>query len=91
MTEIVLTDPGDNVVIVLDWSDAVLPGTLNTVVHSVPAPLVKTGESVDVQGPSSSVRVRGMQHGGLYMIEGEATLSTGEILNRQFPVRCFNG
>lgn len=91
MTEIILTDPGDSVVVVIDWNDTVLAGTLGSVAHSVPAPLTKVSESTDSQNGTSSVWIRGMLHGGLYLIEIAASLTTGETLNRQFPVRCFNG
>lgn len=87
---ILLTDPGDSLVFEMDWSDALEVGvTLSTVEHTVPAPLTRVGQSQ--QGVKSFVRVTGAVHGGMYQIEGAAQLSTGETLNRQFPLRCFNG
>lgn len=87
---VVLIDPSDSVVVEIDWSDALVAGvTLSAVTHSLPSPLVKVAESNDTD--SSSVRVSGALHGATYLVEASATLSTGETLNRQFPLRCFNG
>jgi hypothetical protein len=83
-------DPGDNAAFEVDWTEALAEGvTLSSVTHTVPNPLTKVDEDND--GTTSTVRVTGAVHGGLYMIEAEATLSTGETLNRQFPLRAFNG
>lgn len=85
-----LIDPGDDATFQMDWSDALADGvTLSSVSHSVPAPLVKVTETTS--SPMSYVRVSGAQHGQTYLVEASATLSTGEVLNRQFPLRCFNG
>lgn len=89
--DIALCDPSDSAIFTIDWSDVVGSVSLGTVNHSVPAPLTKISESTDIPGKSSQVKVSGAVHGGLYMIEGESTLSNGETINRQFPLRCFNG
>lgn len=87
---LLLVDPGDSVTFQLDWTDVLSDGiTLSTVEHAVPSPLTKVSESV--ASPNSYVRVSGAVHGGLYQVEGAATLSNGESVNRQFPLRCFNG
>ncbi len=88
-----LIDPDDVVSLTIgNWAD-VLPATvtLGTVTHTVPAPLTKVSESTDTGAATSTVRVSGALHGGLYLIEAQSTLSNGEVVNRQFPVRCFNG
>lgn len=85
-----LIDPGDNVRFDLDWTDELDDGvTLSAVTHTVPSPLTKVSESVT--SSNSYVRISGAVHGYTYLIEASATLSTGETLNRQFPLRCFNG
>jgi hypothetical protein len=88
---IVVLDPGDQAIITCDWSDAIDTVALGTVMHSVPSPLVKISESTDVSGKTSQVKVSGGLHAGMYMIEGQTTLGNGEVLNRQYPVRWFNG
>jgi hypothetical protein len=89
---IALIDPGDNAFFKLDWSDCLIEGaTLVAVVHTVPSPLTKVQEATNGAEGSSTVRVTGAAHGVTYLVEAAATLSTGETLNRQFPLRCFNG
>ncbi len=85
----ILFDPSDNALVTFDWTD-VLPGsvTVASVVHTVPSPLVKGTESTS--SPTSSVKISGAVHGGMYMVEGQATLSNGEVINRQFPIRGWN-
>ena len=86
-----LLDPGDSVLLTVDWADALVPGvTLSSVVHTPPAPLTKGIETTNTGTGQSQVRVSGAVHGALYMIEAAATLSNGEIVNRQFPVRGWN-
>ncbi len=91
MTAIVLADPGDSMIITIDWSDVLATGvTLDTVVHTVPSPLVRVSQSTDTGTGQSQVRISGALHGAIYMIEAEATLSNTEVVNRQFPVRGWN-
>lgn len=87
-----LIDPSDSATFQLDWTD-VLPDsvTLGTVTHTVPSPLTKVSESTNTANASSQVRISGAVHGKTYLIEGQSTLSNGETINRQFPLRCFNG
>lgn len=90
-TPIVLLDPSDNALITIDWTD-VLSGsvTLSSVTHTVPSPLSKGTESTNTGTGQSQVRVSGAVHGAMYMIEAQATLSNGDVINRQFPVRGWN-
>lgn len=88
---ITLLDPSDSALITIDWSDVLPVGvTLGTVTHTVPSPLSKVSEATDVPNKKSQVKVSGALHGGMYMIEGQTTLSNGEVINRQWPVRGFN-
>ena len=89
MSNIILFDPSDAAIITFDWAD-VLTGsvTVSSVTHSVDSPLAKLNESNTTT--TSSVKVSGALHGGLYMVSGQATLSNGEVINRQFPVRGWN-
>lgn len=93
MTGIALIDPGDEFLIEVDWNNILIPGIAlaGDVIHTVPSPLVKVSEVTEAASGLSQVKVRGAQHGALYMIEAQATLTNTEIVNRQFPVRCFNG
>lgn len=85
----ILFDPSDSAVVTFDWSD-VLPSTItvSAVTHTVESPMTKVSESNTTT--TSSVKVSGAVHGGIYMVSGEATLSNGEVLNRQFPIRGWN-
>lgn len=89
---VALIDPGDEALITLDWNDFLSSGiTLaGSVVHTTPAPLQKLSDVTDTMLSLSQIKVRGAVHGGIYMIEAQATLSNGEIINRQFPVRGWN-
>lgn len=86
-----LIDPDDVVLFRLEWSDLPSGVTIGAVTHAVPSPLTKVEETTVSASAYSDVKVSGAKHGGLYMIEGQTTLSNGEVLNRQFPLRCFNG
>lgn len=86
-----LIDPSDVAVFRLAWSDLPTSTTIGTVTHSVPSPLTKVSETTNSGESWSEVKVSGAVHGGVYQIEGQTTLSNGEVLNRNFPVRCFNG
>lgn len=91
MTNIVVFDPSDSAVITFNWTDVVVaPITLVSTVHNVPAPMSKMSESTDVANGLSQVKVSGAVHGGICLVEGQATLSNGDVVNRQFPVRGFN-
>lgn len=97
MAQIVLLHSGDEAIIPIDWlapGEPALPDGVTltgTVEHIVPAPLTRISQATDTANSMTQVKVSGMVHGGLYLITGRATLSNGEIINRPFPVRCFNG
>ena len=88
---IVLADPSDSALYSLSWDGLPNAVTIGTVVHTAPNPLTKVSESTNAGTATSTVKVSGAIHGGMYMIEAQTTLSNGEVLNRQFPLRCFNG
>jgi hypothetical protein len=91
VSEPLLIDPGDNVIVTIDWSAELGTGvTLSSVTHTVPSPLSKNAESTDVANNRSSVKLSGVVHGGLYAMEGQATLSNGETVNRQVMLRGWN-
>lgn len=89
MSNIILFDPSDSAVVTFDWTD-VLPSatTVSSATHTVPSPLTKVSESNTTN--TSSVKISGAVHGGRYMVEGQATLSNGEVLNRQFEIKGWN-
>lgn len=91
--EIIVADPSDQPLIEIDWTD-VLGDTLDLVgdvSHGVPSPLTLINEITDAPNKRSFVQVSGMVHGQCYAFEAQAILSNGEVINRNFPVRCFNG
>ena len=86
---IILLDPSDNAFVTFDWADVLPAGvTINSASHTVDAPLVKGTETSTAS--TSMVKVSGAVHGAMYAIAGQATLSNGEVINRQFPVRGWN-
>jgi hypothetical protein len=86
---IALFDPSDDAYMSFDWSDSLGSGvTVSSVTHSVQLPLVKGAE--DSTSTTSAVKLSGAVHGGLYLVSAEATLSNGEVINRQFPIRGWN-
>ncbi len=91
ISPIVLLDPSDSALITVDWSDILATGiTLTAVDHTVPSPLTRVGQTFDGGTGLSQVKVSGAAHGVRYMIEAQATLSNGEIINRQFPALGWN-
>jgi len=91
VSDVVLLDPGDSVFITIDWADVLVDGiTLASATHTVPSPLTRVSQSDSPSTGKSQVRVSGALHGVTYMIEAVATLSNGEVVNRQFPVRGWN-
>lgn len=92
MASIGMIDPGDQVIFKIDWSGSLVAGvTLATVAHTLPAPLTLMSEGITDASLSTFVKIKDAVHGMLYQVEAQVTLSTGEIMNRQFPLRCFNG
>lgn len=89
MSNVILFNPSDNALITFDWSD-VLPATVtvSSVTYTAPAPLTATPGVV--ASPQSQVKITGAVHGAIYQINGQATLSNGEVINRVFPIRAIN-
>jgi hypothetical protein len=88
---VLLFDPSDNATIEISWSDVLPDGvTLSSVTHTVPSPLVKGTESTDTANAKSFVKVSGAVHPQVYQMEATATLSNGDTINRQWPLRAFN-
>lgn len=89
MSNIVLFSPDDYAFATFDWSDVLPPGVdLDSVVHNLPAPLLKSNESVN--GALSQVKIKNAVHAALYQISATAILTNGESIKRTFPLRGFN-
>lgn len=94
MPAVVLFDPGDSAPVELDWSDALDSSDLVSVSHTLPSPLTMLGETFS--DTSSFVGISGAIHGGRYLIEAQATLTTTnpdgspQVLNRQFILQGWN-
>ena len=88
-----LADPGDNAFYTVSFAD--LNGaTIDSAVATVPTPLTQVGNlALDnvADPPTVTIRIQGAAHGNTYHVEIAATLSTGETINRGFPLVCFNG
>lgn len=88
---IILVDPSDDVLISLDWTDALPTGvSLSSVSHSVSSPLSISSEYLSVEDNLSSAKVSGAAHGGTYMLQATATLDNGEVINRAATLRCVD-
>jgi hypothetical protein len=86
---IAIFDPTDSALQSFDWTDALPDGvTVSSVTHSVESPMTVLSESNTTT--TSSAKLSGAAHGGYYMVSASATLSNGEVINRQFPIRGFN-
>lgn len=81
-------DPSDNANVTLTW-DNLGSATVSTVSYSAPAGVTITPGTVT--SPNSTFRITGLVHGRTYQVEAQATLSSGEVLNRNVPIRAFNG
>lgn len=85
----ILCDPGDSIIVTFDWSGDLASGvTVSSATHSVDSPMSKVTESATTT--TSAVKVTGAVHGGMCMVTGIATLSNGEVVNRQYPIRGWN-
>lgn len=84
----IVLDPSDVVNVTVTWENLGV-ATITSVAYSAPAALTVTGQGNTAT--TSSFRVSGLSHGQTYQIEAQATLSSGETLNRNVPIRGFNG
>lgn len=85
---IFLKDPGTSIDVPFDWTDSLATGvTLSSVVHTPPAGLTKVGEATDTANSKSTVRVGGGTNGTLYVVKAAGTLSSGEVIVKEAPVR----
>lgn len=85
---VIRLDPGDSANVSITWTD-LGSATIASVAYTPITGVTLTPQGIT--GDVSIVRVSGLQHGLIYAIEAQATLSTGEALNRNVTVRCFNG
>ena len=81
-------DSADSANASIDWG-GLGSATLSSVAYTAIAGVTMTPQGIN--GTVSTVRLSGLVHGRTYQLEASATLSTGEILNRNVPVRAFNG
>jgi len=87
-----LKSPSAKLIYTFDWANAIADtATLHSVAHSVPEPVVLISEAYDVGQQLSNVEIGGGAHGGLYVIQARATLSTGETVTDGFTLRVFEG
>lgn len=81
-------DPADAANVSINWTDLGSATLVSVAYTAIPG---VTLTSQGVAGATSTVRVSGLVHGRTYQLEATATLSTGETLNRNIPIRAFNG
>lgn len=84
----IVLDPSDVVNVTVTWENL---GSATILSVSYTAPVGLTVTSQGNTTTTSTFRVSGLVHGLTYQIEAQATLSSGETLNRNIPVRGFNG
>lgn len=84
----IVLDPSDVVNVTITWENLGV-ATIASVAYTAPAGLTVTGQGNT--STTSSFRISGMAHGLTYQVEAQATLSSGETLNRNVPIRAFNG
>lgn len=83
--------PGGSVNVPFNWAADVLGDsgiTVVSVVHTIDAPMSIVSQSNDTT--TSVCRVTGAVHGLICMVAAAATLSNGEVVKDQYPVRGWN-
>lgn len=85
---VMLKNPGDSIDFTMTWSN-IGSATVTGAVHSVDATSGLTIVSESNTTTTSTVRLSGANHGGLYNVKGTATLSTGRTLVRNFSLRVM--
>lgn len=92
MSEPVLIDPTDEILVTFQWADYLGPGmTISSVSYTVPAPLATFGEAMNMSEATSQVGLRNAVHGVTYHVRARATLSNGEFVNNTIAVRGHRG
>jgi hypothetical protein len=88
---ITMLDPSDDAVVTVEWN-GLGTATIASVSYALPSPLTYSNAGYNnlLSPPISTLQVTGVEHGGMYLCEAQATLSTGEVLNRQFTIRGWN-
>ena len=85
---VIVLDPGDSANISIQWQNLGV-GTVSSVAYTPISGVTITPQSVI--NNVSTVRISGLKNGLTYQLEAAATLNTGEVLNRNIPLRGFNG
>ena len=86
-----IKDPDSSLLLTFDWSRVLSAGvTLASVTCAVPAQLTKSNEATDTVDATFDVDIDGGAHAGLYVISLVATLSNGQTVSRDWPIRAFN-
>jgi hypothetical protein len=85
---VIVLDPGDSANISIQWQNLGV-GSVSSVSYAPITGLTITPQSVI--NNVSTVRLSGLKNGATYQLEASATLNTGEVLNRNIPIRGFNG
>jgi hypothetical protein len=85
---VIVLDTSDNANVSILWENLGV-GSVATVTYTPITGLTITPQSVI--NNVSTVRITGVKHGMTYQLEASATLNTGEVLNRNVPIRGFNG
>lgn len=86
-----IKDPDADLLLTFDWSAVLSSGvTLASVVCTVAAPITKANEATDTLDATFDVDIGGGLHAGLYLVSMVATLSNGQTVSRDWPIRLFN-
>lgn len=87
-----IKDPDEDLLLTFDWSGVLDVGlTLGSVVCTVLAPITKANEATDTTDATFDVDIGGMAvHAGLHVISMVATLSNGQTVSKDWPIRVFN-
>lgn len=89
---ILCKDPDVALMVTFDWSSLLSDGlTLTSVTHNVPDPLTASNQDTDTDEGTSQVDISGGAHASMHTVEIRATLSSGQIVVRNWPIRVFNG
>ena len=85
---VIVLAPGDEANVSIVWENVGAGSVVSVNYHAITG-LTLTPQSI-VEN-ISTVRISGVEHGKTYQLKASATLSTSEILNRNIPIRGFNG